>query len=1009
MHDLPGKDESMQPDFIQHILSSVELPLNDPRFYPKVFTAVCKERKAAQARDGDNLKRVCAEEYDELSRRLDATRIQESCSVRNVLRTRRLANLLVNDKGEINVSLLPRVIAHLSKSLYSLGPLRQYDSKRNEHILKVLHLLRDSKDLTQQLRLISKPHSHPLADQMIRDTLQLPSSVAITDAHARRASLAAWMCYLRQNIGSCFATAPAIIVHDEQPDQFLIDIKEVLNTGRIKRTFAGVEYSVPLSVSWGAGDLRKPLVLSIYDSPEREVWNAPGLIAAFEAAGLYELEAATKDKIKQTKELFLAAYPELNERHPYILTNTEEIIQRVLRQQAGITVQELQDYDNRPKGMVHSGLMMHVSATGSGMGGKGEACSHYYYLFEHATSAFKALSENALLKAWEYTVASFSETKSEFTRWNLYASLGVRPEEPHGIGQNLHTLISHRLEILNKKVSDLQFEYEHMFALLKQLEVHARHSEKDSQWLRADYQSKLGEFHALEDLRNTEHAKAELFANLYNILIERYDKLFPQYFQEVYDADLHEVETGPFDDSPAGFRLIYKHGRASTALWTKIRTPTEFGDALSSFFVATEPEIISTGPLEAIHEDVSSIITNLVTFVKTKEFLESSLQRMSKVHNTPIIADPLEHLEKVSVKPWAYVSGGTMQTLLSCYYRREQKPTEIARWVENSMELLVFLIDTVKQIPYTIMESYTKNPDKSLLMYSPTHAFLLKPGFSPFKEAWQTEAFTYTWVRDYLVKPMERFVDSLTLDDAMVNFLIEYLREKVPDNYRHYFQRVFANLHGPMSSCDFREHLLDRIQHERGLQSHGRGVLSSDDIDSTLYLLLPLFSAHELEKRVKDVLERIPELKVETRNTLLNVLEELTGHLSGNTILHAQNLQDICNALLCVGMESTSLSFDALQAVSKAMQRLGYAMPAPIIFADTNWVKDYFAFLVSPGTATLQLWRVDVTGRLGTPMSIWDEWVNGRRKDRMWGVMTRPGENTPGVIFSPQQPLFFRQ
>ena len=76
-------------------------------------------------------------------------------------------------------------------------------------------------------------------------------NVQVTDAHARRAALSAWMCTLRQSIGSCFATAPAIIVHDEQPEQLLKDLNVLLSTGRSKRTYEGTEHSVPLSMSWG--------------------------------------------------------------------------------------------------------------------------------------------------------------------------------------------------------------------------------------------------------------------------------------------------------------------------------------------------------------------------------------------------------------------------------------------------------------------------------------------------------------------------------------------------------------------------------------------------------------------------------------------------------------------------------------------------------------------------------------------------------------------------------------
>jgi len=995
--NLVGK--KVNSESIKIILSSARAYLGDANFYKRVFSAVAKERRAAQAVDGDNLKRVCAEEYDDVTRRLDSTRIQESCAVRNILRTRRLANLLINDKGELNSSLLPRVIAHLTTHLYSLGPQRQHDSKRQEHILKVLTLLRDSKELVQLLKRIGKPHSLLHCETIIRETLQLPSNIAVSDAHARRAALSAWMSYLRQNVGSCFATAPAIIVHDEQPELFLADINEILATGRLKRTYAGIEYSVPLSVSWGTGDLRKPILLSIDSEGDSAIWNSPGILVAFESIDYLNKEMSTKEKIASARQMILSAFPEWNDSHPYILTSTEEVFQRIIMKKLGVTAQDLEAYTLRPKGMIFSSLLMQPPSSISSMGGKGESCANFYFQFERATNSFKALADNALLKSWEFSLASFSETKAQFTRWNLYSSLGLRPEDPGGIGQYLYETIKQKLDHWNQKVRDLQVDYESIFSVVKQLESRMRHigNEKDAHWAQAEYQSKVNEFYTFEEVRNKAHAKANLFASLFDILITTYDSLFPQYFQEVYDADLHEVTVGPFDDSPAGFRLIYKHGRGNTAQWTKIKTPEEFADALSKFFVATESEIASFKDLEGIQTDISEIITGVVNHVRTNEFLESAFHRMAAAHQVAAIANPLENLDKIATKPWAYVSGGTMGSLVSCYYRREQKPTEVSRWVENTMELFVFFVDTLKHIPYAIMEPFLKDSNKSMLIHSPTHAFLMKPGMSPFKDAWQTEAYTYTWLRDFFVRPRTQFIDSLNFDDEMVEYIIQEIASAVPGNYRPYFKKVFSNMHGPISSQDFREYVVDRMEHERGLQHQGQMVLSSEDIDSKLYTLLPLFRGNQLESKLKAIWTQM-SLSAELKENLSNIFEQSSPQFGIKNLLSAQDLHEMAMSLLCIAYGATSLPLDCHFAVSKATQDLNFAMPTPIIFADTNWTKDLFAFVVSPGTGMLELWRVDPIGRTGAPMSHWKEWLNGSRKDALWGIYSRPYEYTPAKV-----------
>ena len=288
----------MELEKILDALSTIHSDLNEGSFFVKIFTLVSQRRKSILSKDADNLKRVCTEEYDELSRRLDRSKLQESCSVRNILKTRRLANLLINDKGELSLPLLSKAITLLTENLYSIGPNRQHDSVRQEYLLKALLLVQDNKEIQRQLKNIGKPYSNKIADQMIIDTLQLPEKTPISDAHARRAALSAFICYLRQNVGSCFATAPCIVVHNEQPLQFLIDINELLSAGRLKRTWSGIEYSVPLSPTWGAGDLKRIVLVS-----KGDLWLSPGLIAACEATRLINPEETLQEKTDRLKML----------------------------------------------------------------------------------------------------------------------------------------------------------------------------------------------------------------------------------------------------------------------------------------------------------------------------------------------------------------------------------------------------------------------------------------------------------------------------------------------------------------------------------------------------------------------------------------------------------------------------------------------------------------------------------------------------------------------------------
>ncbi len=615
----------------------------------------------------------------------------------------------------------------------------------------------------------------------------------------------------------------------------------------------------------------------------------------------------------------------------------------------------------------------------------------YQTQLDQASTALKGLSINALLKAWEFSMASFAETKAQFTKWNLYSSLGLGANERGGIGACLYEVIGTKLEQANRRVEDFQIEYEAVYTQIKTMESRMRSvsSEKEASWLKAEYQSKRNEFYSLEEMRDRLNNKARRFVNLFDLLINKFYGFFTQYFQEVYDADMHDVTTGPFDDSPAGFRLLYKHGRSNTSQWTLIKTPNQFIDSLGSFFTAIELELSSSDEFEGLQTELTEIITAVVSHVRTTEFIETAFHRMAAAHNTRAIKDPLEHLDSIEKKPWAYTSGGGMDTLISCYYKLDNPPTIISRWVDNPTELLVFIIDTLKQIPPKIIEEFLNAPSKSMLMQSPTHAFLLKPGEKVFKCSWKNDILTYIWVRDHLIAPRKKMLENMELDDKMMHYLVQKLVTKVPENYQHYFSKVFGQLMGSMSPKEFRNHLVQEIHRDRGLKMPRGTILSDDEIDGTLFSLLPMFPRSELRERLEKIYIEIPLISEERRNELLNVFD-LCSRYSLETVVDADRLQEIAKGLICLTLGETTFEDDYHSLVSLAAQKLGYALHAPIIFADTNWVKESFAFVVNPGSGNLELWRTDSLGREGRPMSSWIEWLNGSRKDITWGIYTKP-------------------
>ncbi len=953
----------------------------DLEFYTKTFEIGAEKAKVAWQGELDA---IFLEEHVDLSASVDQSKIQDSCSVRNILLVRKLSLFFMNEQGELNLARFPAALLKIRQNLYSIGPGRSFDAKRQEHILSVLEKLHCDPELRSLLRAVGAPVQHRQAEMIIRDTLGLPADMKVTDGHARQAALSAWLCYLRQNVGSCFATAPAILVQKEQPKVFLKDIAELLATGRLKRTFGGVEYAVPMSANWGIGDLRRPfpLDLAVLDI-SFPFWLSPALIYALEQIALLPKDLPEMEKKKRVQKWCGKAVEALRAKG-FSRGDLEGIFKQILFAEYELTEEDVREFENRPKGLVVEGFLMSSIKTDVKGKTKSERVNTFLSQYEVCKNRFNSFTDHPLLKSWEFTLASFAETKANFARWNLYSSLGLGPDEPGGIGEALYGYLKRRVEECNAIVHENQTEYELMYGQIKFLEGRMKRasSEQEAKSLQIEYQMKVHEFRSLEEQRDTNNRKAHQYANAFNVLVDLYDSLFPKYFQEVYDADIHSVAVGPYDDSPAGFRLLYKHGRDNTSLWTFVRGPQAFMEALASFFIAIEPEVLRDENLAGLEDEMSMITTAIVQHVKTEQFLESAFYRMAKAHGTRYVKDSLHNLEKIEKKPWVYTSGGSMETLVSCYWKRESSPTEVGRWVENELELLVFLTDTMKQIAKKVPDSLLQGGDKSFLMHSPTHAFLLQPGLQPFASAWTNEQFTHTWVRDNLVDPMKRFVDTLYLDEDKMRFLLEQIKQRLPKEMHHHFMQGFIYLTGQMRPYQFRDILVE--------QASSYAV----EIDSFLYQALPLTRGHGLKDALLAIFEKLPPISFEERVKREALIQQAVDTMPGATYLTAEGLQDLAKGIICKSSKMVRFPINYHAEVSRVSSEQGLAMPVPILFADTNWVRDEFAFVVSPGSGKLELWRMDSTGRVGSPLPSWKEWVDGSRKDRTWGVFANPFEYT---------------
>jgi hypothetical protein len=326
--------------------------------------------------------------------------------------------------------------------------------------------------------------------------------------------------------------------------------------------------------------------------------------------------------------------------------------------------------------------------------------------------------------------------------------------------------------------------------------------------------------------------------------------------------------------------------------------------------------------------------------------------------------------------------------LLKTYYCRESELTSEEKWVENESELLIFILDTLKNLPPKITNAFLKDPHKAMLMASPSHAFLLLPGQEFFREGWQEEIFTYTWVRDVVFLPSQRFYADRQLGPVEQSFLLAKFCEELSPILGHYLNQVVIPTEKKLSILEWRKKILDAfIQRTQSQHPEQQRVLA-DGIDAFLYKTLPIVSGNEWKVLARRILSDLMSEEVEKTFQLFPDVPA--------PLMSASEIRDAAKGCYLLSQRKITLPFDLQLYVAEHARFVGVASPTPLLFADTNWTNNFFGFIVNPGTGRLELWRLDRTLSQGVQMSPWKHWLNGTVR-KTWSIFTRPFEYEMGA------------
>ncbi|KAG6558659.1 hypothetical protein RHABOEDO_000075 [Candidatus Rhabdochlamydia oedothoracis] len=806
------------------------------------------------------------EEERVFSHLIDHSFLQMSFSFRSLFRARQLANLLIDRQGELDQKILEKTIDFLENKGFICYPNGYSDSVITEHQLIILKQFTSQK-IIKLLYRFSPPVCHKAAENLLFDSLGISAGKPHT-SDIRRGVLCASLTPLRQNIGSCFATAPGILVQKEQLALFLVDLYQLLSTGQLKRTHNGNEYIAILNTTY----------TSIYckQSLHERALLSPGILQALKVCGVIDQKRSLEKQIQQMQNICSLLLSSCS--------TVTDLLQKVLEKSTNQPVQKMQ-------------------------------------------SAFTGLTENALLKAWEFTLASFSEADPQLIRWHLYTALGFSPEESEGLGSVIYSCLQEKLEIYHQEIGILQKEIEVTADQLRAVQgvLHRADATSRIRSFQAEYQSLSHHLQSCIDRRDQLISEANDLNSLFSMIVQYYLDQFSSYFQEVYDPQLVSISD---EDASAGFRLFYKHGRTDASLWTAIETEKEFNQFLRDFFLATESLLfIQAKEQKVITEMVAAIVLHL----HQNAFFLNVQKRMK------------------SKEPWCYISGGTMKTLVQNYFCTDKVTLE-QRVVESPLELLIFLLDTLKEMPPAHLT-------QTLLMNSPVHAFLLLTSEPLFKQGWQDNGFTYTWVRDAFIHPGVQFYQQMLLSPQMQQYLLQQISS----------DKINYPLQTPK---EFREQTLDAFP-----------KIAPDDIDAFLYQQLPLTPAANCKKDLQKLLSSVLNPKMQ------EIIEQFS--LPKAAFISAAQMKKIAKSCLLLAQNSIGFSFDIHSFITHAAYKIGLS-PRCLIFADTNWSGFYFGFVINPGTQDLELWRFDASQSMGFPMSSWKKWLESENKP--WIVYVKPSE-----------------
>jgi len=209
------------------------------------------------------------------------------------------------------------------------------------------------------------------------------------------------------------------------------------------------------------------------------------------------------------------------------------------------------------------------------------------------------------------------------------------------------------------------------------------------------------------------------------------------------------------------------------------------------------------------------------------------------------------------------------------------------------------------------------------------------------------------------------------------------LGDRLPNEIRRRFLNESSTISGFLRPYELARELERLFSLDAVLRPYKR-ILTENCLEKLLFESVPYTPPEDVHKIAFDILKKaLPDHAI-NEETIRDLLPSFHSPLPSSEML---TLLKGC-AISLSG--SYRFSYDVFNAIVRAMRDKKRLPPQPIIIADSNWIRELFAFVVSPVSQNIEFWSVNAYATQGAPIPHWKRWLNGSQQEKTWGILDNP-------------------